>query len=93
MASLLSRLETLEATYKVSDSHNWLYITMVTDADEEGTISVVYDIGTKSSLRKENTDNLPNREFIQLCEDEWGVEMMDDYYSNNEMIRWKRDIR
>ena len=89
MPSLLGRLQKLEATYKISDSHNWLFITVVSRTDEEGRISVVYDIGTKSSLRKENTDNLPNREFIQLCEDEWDVEMLDDYYNYGDPITWQ----
>jgi len=88
MASLLSRLAALEATHLVANSHKWLFITTVKNRREEGVISVVYDIGSKSSLRMENPDKLPAREFIKMCEDAWGVDMMDDYFDSPDPILW-----
>ena len=88
MPSLLGRLQKLEDAYRVANDYKWLYITMTDDASKEGIVAVVYDISNKSTFRMENPDKMPTREFIQMCEDEWGVEMMDDYYSSHEELVW-----
>ena len=85
--SLKSRVLKIEERVATKDQPNWLFITIVS-ADAPQKVMRVTDINHIYPGTFVNENDLPNDEFLKVASNHFGVDMVKEFYGDNEYIEW-----